>query len=58
MPDIDLASVVVDRNNQPVFVSTNVEHDEVAHQVRRRKRRTESLDIGEVLSAHDGEPTE
>ena len=52
-PDEDDASVVMDRRNQAKFISANVEHDELADQVRAG---IGAFHIGELLPLRVPDP--
>ena len=55
--DIDLASVEMDGSDESIFVSANVEHDEVADLVRRWESSPQGLKARKVVSLHDFEPS-
>jgi hypothetical protein len=56
MPDIDLFSVVVNGNNQAIFVSRDVEHGKLSYLVYEGKRDPQIDKRCVVRFANDGKP--
>ena len=56
--DVDLAPVEMDGGDQPVFVPTNVEHDEVSDSVRRGEGSPQGFKTRKVVPLHDFEPSD
>src|SRR3954454_1510874 len=57
MPDVDSSSIKVDGGNQPVFVSSNIEHHEALHPVGAWERRSQLVEVPEYALLDDGIPT-
>jgi len=57
MADVDLAPVEMDSGDEAVFVSTNVEHQEVSDFVSRGEGGTQGLKARKVVPLHDSEPS-
>lgn len=57
MADIDFTPVEMDSGYESVFVSANVEHQEVPDFVRRGEGSTQGLKAGKVVTLHDFEPS-
>jgi hypothetical protein len=56
MPDIDLFTVVVNSNNQAIFVSPDVEHGKFSHLVCGGKRDPQFGERGIIGFTDDGMP--
>jgi hypothetical protein len=54
--DVDFAAVEMDGSDESVFVAADVEYNEVADFVCRRKGGTQGLKVREVMPLHDFEP--
>ncbi len=56
MPDIDLFPVVVNRSNQAIFITRDVEHGKFSYLVCGGKRDPQFHQRGIVRFANDGVP--
>lgn len=56
VPDVKLASVEMNRSNQPILVAADVEHDPVIDFVRRRKGGAQISKTLEVSAPYRLEP--
>src|SRR5579859_293886 len=54
--DVDLLAIEVDRGNESIFVSADVEHDEIADPVCTWKCRSQSGKSWKVILLHNFEP--
>src|SRR5579872_4052301 len=54
--DVDLLAIEVDRGNESIFVSADVEHDEIADLVCTWKCRSQSGKSWKVILLHNFEP--
>jgi hypothetical protein len=54
--DVHLAAIEMDRGNEPILVTVDIEHDQIPHFVRRWERMAQFIEAGEVRVLHDPEP--
>jgi len=57
LPDIDLATIEVNRGNETIFVASDVEDNELSYFVRRGKGRPEAVKVVKLTAVHDLEPS-
>jgi len=55
-PDVNLAPVVVDRSDQARFVSTDIEHRQIAYSIGIREYLAQAAKRGELLVFHQPIP--
>jgi hypothetical protein len=54
--NIDLTAVEMDSGDESIFVSANVENDEVSNFIRRREGGPQGLKARKVMPLHDFKP--